>query len=340
MDHAGLRRTAFGADRRGSCGSIRSRSSVVLFIGRLPRNAFDGGRHAGGTRPVTVFYVTDGAKLAPGVDGVCRLLAGTKGASSDCAVAAVDVPDRTAFLTPTASSLGRNGLDTGKAPRAAGAAELAECLDKTVKPAVSRALEGREIRHALMGHSFGGLFALSTMVSRPDLFDAWVAADPSLWWDGGVLLKRLEARAGAGAPDAFIYIGFATALRKTEGTTAERNLARAERFRTALEDFAGQRARRQVDEYPRETHGTIAVPVFHEAMKRLLIGEPRTDAVSPVPENDDARPSREDRALLWSALRQNSAAPASIKSQRAAWPRAHDSGGPRRPRRDRSSCRG
>ncbi len=228
----------------------------------------------GGTRPVTVFYVTDGAKLAPGVDGVCRLLAGTKGASSDCAVAAVDVPDRTAFLTPTASSLGRNGLDTGKAPEGGRAAELAECLDKTVKPAVSRALEGREIRHALMGHSFGGLFALSTMVSRPDLFDAWVAADPSLWWDGGVLLKRLEARAGAGAPDAFIYIGFATALRKTEGTTAERNLARAERFRTALEDFAGQRARRQVDEYPRETHGTIAVPVFHEAMKRLLIGEP------------------------------------------------------------------
>lgn len=228
----------------------------------------------GGTRPVTVFYVTDGAKLAPAVDGGCRLLAGTKGAASDCAVVAVDVSDRTAFLTPTASSLGRNGLDAGKAPEGGRAAELAECLEKTVKPAVSRAFEGREIRHALMGHSFGGLFALSTMVSRPDLFDAWVAADPSLWWDGGVLLKRLEARAGAGAPDAFLYIGFATALRKTEGTTAERNLARAERFRTALEDFAGQRARLQVDEYPRETHGTIAVPVFHEAMKRLLIGEP------------------------------------------------------------------
>lgn len=158
----------------------------------------------GGTRPVTVFYVTDGAKLAPAVDGVCRLFAGTKGAASDCAVVAVDVPDRTAFLTPTPSSLGRNGLDTGKAPEGGRAAELAECLEKTVKPAVSRALEGREIRHALMGHSFGGLFALSTMVSRPDLFDAWVAADPSLWWDGGVLLKRLEARAGAGSPDAFL----------------------------------------------------------------------------------------------------------------------------------------
>lgn len=227
----------------------------------------------GGKRPVTVFYVTDGARLGPAVDGVCRLLAGTKGASSDCAVAAVDVPDRTAFLTPTASSLGRNGLDTGKVPEGGRAAELVECLEKTVKPAVSRALEGRKIRHALMGHSFGGLFALSTMVSRPDLFDAWVAADPSLWWDGGVLLKRLEARAGAGAPDGFVYAGFATALRKTEGTTAQRNLTQAERFRKALEGFAGPNARLQVDDYPRETHGTIAVPVFHEAMKRLLIGE-------------------------------------------------------------------
>lgn len=231
------------------------------------------GVKAGGTRPVTVFYVTDGARLGPAVDGVCRLLAGTKGASSDCAVAAVDVPDRTAFLTPTVSSLGRNGLDTGKAPEGGRAAELVECLEKTVKPAVSRALEGREIRHALIGHSFGGLFALSTMVLRPDLFDAWVAADPSLWWDGGVLLKRLEARAGAGDSDTFLYVGFATALRKIEGTTAERNLIQAERFRRALEGFAGPNVRLQVDDYPRETHGTIAVPVFHEAMKRLLIGK-------------------------------------------------------------------
>ena len=139
-------------------------------------------------------------------------------------------------------------------------------------PNLSLNLKGRAVTHVLMGHSFGGLFALSTMASRPELFDAWVAADPSLWWDGGVLIRMLEDKPAAGHSGAFVYAGFGSALRKTGGTTASRNLASEDRFRAALEGFAGPDAKVVVEDYPRETHGTIAVPVFHEAMKRLLIG--------------------------------------------------------------------
>ena len=236
-----------------------------------------------GNRPVTVFYVTDGARLGPAVDGVCRLLSGTKGSKTECATVAVDVPERTAFLTPTASSLGRSGLETGGR-----AAELVECLEKTVKPEVKRRLEGRAVTHVLMGHSFGGLFALSTMASRPALFDAWVAADPSLWWDGGVLVRMLEKNPAAGRSGAFVYAGFGSALRKTGGTTASRNLASEDRFRAALEGFAGPDAKVVVEDYPRETHGTIAVPVFHEAMKQLLIRGAAGAAKQPV-EGSDGR---------------------------------------------------
>lgn len=236
-----------------------------------------------GNRPVTVFYVTDGARLGPAVDGVCRLLSGTKGSKTECATVAVDVPERTAFLTPTASSLGRSGLETGGR-----AAELVECLEKIVKPEVKRRLEGRAVTHVLMGHSFGGLFALSTIASRPELFDAWVAADPSLWWDGGVLIRMLEDKPAAGHSGAFVYAGFGSALRKTGGTTASRNLASEDRFRAALEGFAGPDAKVVVEDYPRETHGTIAVPVFHEAMKRLLIRGVAGVAKQPV-EGSDGR---------------------------------------------------
>ena len=193
-----------------------------------------------GNRPVTVFYVTDGARLGPAVDGVCRLLSGTKGSQTECATVAVDVADRSAFLTPTASSLGRSGLETGGPPAGGRAAELVKCLEKTVKPEVKRRLEGRAVTHVLMGHSFGGLFALSTMASRPELFDAWVAADPSLWWDGGVLIRMLEDKPAAGHSGAFVYAGFGSALRKTGGTTTSRNLASEARFRAALEGSDGR----------------------------------------------------------------------------------------------------
>ena len=50
------------------------------------------------------------------------------------------------------------------------------------------------------------------MASRPELFDAWVAADPSLWWDGGVLIRMLEDKPAAGHSGAFVYAGFGSAL--------------------------------------------------------------------------------------------------------------------------------
>lgn len=46
---------------------------------------------------------------------------------------------------------------------------------------------------ALMGESLAGLFVVETFLKEPQMFDAWVAVSPSLWWDGG----RLARQAGA-----------------------------------------------------------------------------------------------------------------------------------------------
>ncbi|WP_448794665.1 alpha/beta hydrolase [Brevundimonas sp.] len=46
---------------------------------------------------------------------------------------------------------------------------------------------------ALMGESLAGLFVVETFLKEPQMFDAYVAVSPSLWWDGG----RLARQAGA-----------------------------------------------------------------------------------------------------------------------------------------------
>jgi predicted alpha/beta superfamily hydrolase len=46
---------------------------------------------------------------------------------------------------------------------------------------------------ALMGESLAGLFVVETFLKEPQMFDAYVAISPSLWWDGG----RLARQAGA-----------------------------------------------------------------------------------------------------------------------------------------------
>lgn len=39
----------------------------------------------------------------------------------------------------------------------------------------------------LWGHSLGGLFVLYALFTEPQLFDSYIAADPSCWWDHGFL---------------------------------------------------------------------------------------------------------------------------------------------------------
>ena len=43
---------------------------------------------------------------------------------------------------------------------------------------------------AIVGESLAGLFVAETLMVEPDLFDTYIAFDPSLWWNGGELVRR------------------------------------------------------------------------------------------------------------------------------------------------------
>jgi predicted alpha/beta superfamily hydrolase len=44
-------------------------------------------------------------------------------------------------------------------------------------------------KNLLFGHSYGGLFTLYTLFTQPDLFQSYIASDPSLWWNDGYVDK-------------------------------------------------------------------------------------------------------------------------------------------------------
>lgn len=49
----------------------------------------------------------------------------------------------------------------------------------------------------LFGHSLGGLFTIYTLIHHPDLFKAYIAASPSLWWDNGSVVRDTRAFLGS-----------------------------------------------------------------------------------------------------------------------------------------------
>lgn len=74
-----------------------------------------------------------------------------------------------------------------------GSDDFIDFIEKTLRPFVQS--EFRQLsfgRKALYGHSFGGLFVIYTLIRRPDLFDTFLAASPTLTWDDGYIMSHLN----------------------------------------------------------------------------------------------------------------------------------------------------
>lgn len=87
---------------------------------------------------------------------------------------------------------GRPGARTG------GAEETLDFIETVVKPLAAGAAPIDAGRHALLGHSFGGLFTLHALFTRPGAYRDYVAGSPAIWWEDSALLAaaaRFIARA-------------------------------------------------------------------------------------------------------------------------------------------------
>lgn len=73
---------------------------------------------------------------------------------------------------------GRLWAETG------GAESFRDFLTNDLIPLIEREWNASAERRTLFGHSLGGLFAIDTLLKRPEAFRSYVAASPSLWFGG------------------------------------------------------------------------------------------------------------------------------------------------------------
>jgi predicted alpha/beta superfamily hydrolase len=83
---------------------------------------------------------------------------------------------------------------TPKEANSGGAAAFLDFLEHELIPFVDRTWRTMPTDRGLLGHSYGGLFAIYTLEQRPALFQRIVAASPSLEWDGRLLLTAARDR--------------------------------------------------------------------------------------------------------------------------------------------------
>ena len=72
-----------------------------------------------------------------------------------------------------------------------GAEEFLQFITRELEPALNSMHEVDVRGRTLFGHSLGGLFAIYTLFAHPEEFRTFIAASPSIWWNGRTVLGEL-----------------------------------------------------------------------------------------------------------------------------------------------------
>lgn len=133
-----------------------------------------------------VFYMTDGAAHIGHTSSTIDFLV-QNGRMDDMILVGITNTDRTRDLTPDKAV----GPNAGQFPTAGGADNFLKFIATELIPEIEKTYRTQPYR-VLAGHSLGGLFTINTLVTRPELFNSYVAVSPSLQWSDDATLKRAE----------------------------------------------------------------------------------------------------------------------------------------------------
>ncbi|MFG1343276.1 alpha/beta hydrolase-fold protein [Xanthobacter autotrophicus DSM 431] len=123
---------------------------------------------------------------------------------------AINMPRRAKDLTSAPATPGEGSWTYLKPEQTGGADAFLAFIQDELKPAIAASYKVDPKRQALIGHSFGGLFALHALFARPDAFSLYVAASPSLWWANGAIAAEeaaFAARPPAGHRRLLLTVG-------------------------------------------------------------------------------------------------------------------------------------
>lgn len=113
---------------------------------------------------------------------------------------------RTWDFTPAGLVIPRDE-GAGPSPLTGGADALLDFLIRSVLPLVESEHPVDADRRTLFGHSLGGFFALHALFTMPAVFQTWVAASPSIWWDPeGVMRRAASLVSNASGPASRVLL--------------------------------------------------------------------------------------------------------------------------------------
>ncbi|MEP6992811.1 MAG: alpha/beta hydrolase-fold protein [bacterium] len=154
-----------------------------------------------------------------------------------------------------------NAQDLRIAPRVGASADFRRFIRAELLPEIQRRYRITTER-AIVGESLAGLFVIETLLREPDLFDTYIAFDPSLWWNDEHLTSSARAllRQQGGARKRLFFA--------SSNATGAPELA--QRFAQVLDLRDNPGLEWQYQPFPDETHATIYHPAALRAFREMF----------------------------------------------------------------------
>lgn len=160
-----------------------------------------------------VMYLLDAEEQFHHVTGIVRFLV-DQGRIPEMIVVGVTNTNRGRDMTPPTNT----AEDKEEDREAGGADNFLRFLADELAPYIDARYRTVPYR-ILVGHSFGGLFSLHALVSRPQAFQAHIAVSPSLWWDSDTFAHRAREKLATLPGEHFLFLSWGDRERQIRVTT-------------------------------------------------------------------------------------------------------------------------
>ncbi len=221
-----------------------------------------------------VLYLLDGPGHFQAVTGMLKNL-GDNGIVPRMVVVGIPNTDRTRDLTPTHVDVMFG--DSSFVVTSGGGEKFMDFMEKELIPYVENNYPVTSYR-TFVGHSFGGLAAVYSLLSRPQIFSNYVAIDPSLWWDDWIMVNWADSLfTDQNLKGKNLYIGVANTME--EGMDINRvkgDTARSSNHIRSILTFISQTESGDGglnfgwEYYPDDDHGSVPLITEYDAFRFLF----------------------------------------------------------------------
>lgn len=167
--------------------------------------------------------------------------------------------DRKKDLTPSKNTITYDGKNDTTLRSSGGNEHFFQFLQKELMPYIETNYKTNSF-NIFGGHSFGGNTTINCMLIRPEMFDAYIAVSPSLWWDNRFMLKQADEK----LKKSSVYNKI---LFYSDGNESGSFHTAVLKFDRLIVNKTLKGLRFKYNYYPKESHMTEPIVAYYDALR-------------------------------------------------------------------------